>query len=142
MKKIYLAIFTICILTGGEIYSQSPDEKQIQKVIEEEMEAWNRGDIEGYVQFYTPDDSCRMIYSSGITYGRDSILAFYKKHWPKEKMGKLELDQTTMERVSDEYYFVTGRFTVFTNGKTIRGRYSSLMKKVNGKWYIYTDHSA
>lgn len=142
MKKIYLFILTLCILHGGNIYSQSQDEKMILKVIEDEVEAWNRGDIEGYVQFYTPDDSCRMIYSSGITYGRDSILAFYKKYWPKEKMGKLTLDQTTMERVSENYYFVTGRFTVVNGDKTIKGRYSSLMKKVNGKWYIYTDHSA
>jgi ketosteroid isomerase-like protein len=27
------------------------------------------------------------------------------------------------------------------DGKTINGRYSSLMKKIKGKWYLYTDHS-
>ena len=142
-KKLYRLLILITILfSGSSAFSQSADEKLILKVIEDEVVAWNRGDIEAYVQFYTPDDSCRMIYRSGITYGRDSILAFYKKNWPKERMGVLTLDQTTMEKVSNTYYFVTGRFTVVTGGETIRGRYSSLMKKVNGKWYIYTDHSA
>ena len=142
-KKPFIILFFFSLLiSGSAAFSQNADEKAILKVIEDEVVAWNKGDIEGYVQFYTPDDSCRMISRSGITYGRDSILAFYKKHWPKERMGVLTLDQTTMERISDTYYFVTGRFTVVTNGNTIVGRYSSLMKKVNGRWYIYTDHSA
>ena len=144
MKKkiISLLCFLTLLISGSTAFSQSADEKMILKVIEDEVVAWNKGDIEAYVQFYTPDDSCRMIYREGITYGRENILAFYKKHWPKERMGVLTLDQTTMEKVSDTYYFVTGRFTVVTNGQTIMGRYSSLMKKIKGKWYIYTDHSA
>jgi uncharacterized protein (TIGR02246 family) len=124
-------------------YAQSKDIEEIKKIIQQEEEVWNRGDIEGYVQFYAPGDSARMIYSSGITYGRDSILAFYKKYWPKDKMGHLTLDQSTFEKISDTVYFVTGRFTVLIpDGRKVTGRYSSLMKKINGRWYIYTDHSA
>jgi len=41
-----------------------------------------------------------------------------------------------------ELFEVTGYFHVkYPDCKTIDGRYSSLMKKVTGKWYHYTDHS-
>jgi len=83
-----------------------------------------------------------MLYGSGAVYGRDSILAFYKKYWPKEKMGHLKLTHDCIERLSPGYYFVSGFFEVsFPAAKTVKGRFSGLMKKINGKWYIYTDHS-
>lgn len=138
-KSIFVLLFTVLAIAG---HSQSKAVREIQQVFRDEEAAWNSGDIEVYLKFYAPEDSVRMIYSSGVTYGRDSILAFYKKYWPKERMGKLTLDQETIEKISRKYYFVSGRFTVdFSNGKQTRGRFSGLMKKINGRWYIYTDHS-
>ncbi len=114
----------------------------ILAVMREEEETWSKGDIEGYVNLYAPEDSTRMILSKGAAYGKENILAFYKKYWPREKMGKLILDGEQMERISKKFYYVTGYFhVIYPDGKKIEGRYSSLMKKIKGKWYIYTDHS-
>ncbi|HYC29499.1 MAG TPA: DUF4440 domain-containing protein, partial [Chitinophagaceae bacterium] len=83
-----------------------------------------------------------MLWSTGSCYGRDSILAFYKKYWPKSRMGKLSFTEIKLERLSDQYYFNQGFFHVLMDdGKTVNGRFSGLFKKINGKWYIYTDHS-
>ena len=123
-------------------FSQSKDEKKILAVMRLEEKYWSSGDIDAYVSLYASSDSTRMILSKGAAYGKDSILAFYKKYWPKEKMGTLVLDGERMERLSGKYYYVTGYFHVkYPDGKTINGRYSSLMKKIKGKWYLYTDHS-
>lgn len=122
--------------------SQSKDERKILETLRLEEKYWSNGDIDAYVSLYAPSDSTRMILSKGAAYGRDSILAFYKKYWPKERMGQLTLDGERMERLSGKYYYVTGYFHVKTpDGKMINGRYSSLMKKIKGKWYLYTDHS-
>ncbi|HNU15066.1 MAG TPA: nuclear transport factor 2 family protein [Chitinophagaceae bacterium] len=128
--------------TAGNSYAQSKDEKKILAVLRLEEEYWSKGDIDGYVSLYAPLDSTRMILSKGAAYGKDNILAFYKKYWPKEKMGQLVLDGENMERLSHKFYYVTGYFHVkYPDGKTIDGRYSSLMIKIKGKWYLYTDHS-
>lgn len=128
--------------TADNSYAQSKDEKKILAVLRLEEEYWSKGDIDGYVSLYAPLDSTRMILSKGAAYGRDNILAFYKKYWPKEKMGQLVLDGEKMERLSRKFYYVTGYFHVkYPDGKTIDGRYSSLMIKIKGKWYLYTDHS-
>jgi ketosteroid isomerase-like protein len=122
--------------------SQSKGERKILETLRLEEKYWSNGDIEAYVSLYAPSDSTRMILSKGAAYGRDSILAFYKKYWPKERMGQLTLDGERMERLSGKYYYVTGYFHVkLPDGKMINGRYSSLMKKIKGKWYLYTDHS-
>lgn len=142
-KKIFcLCIILLLFIVPAIGYSQPKDEKKILAVMRLEEKYWNAGDIEGYVSLYAPSDSTRMILSKGAAYGKDSILAFYKRYWPKERMGALVLDGERMEKLSKKYYYVTGYFHVsYPDGRTINGRYSSLMKKIKGKWYLYTDHS-
>jgi uncharacterized protein (TIGR02246 family) len=137
-------LFAILISINIVVSAQSKDVKDIIALMRTEEEAWNRGDIDAYVNLYAPGDSTRMIYfgGSGVTRGKDSILAFYKKYWPKEKMGHLTLQHDGIEKISNEYYYVSGFFNVsYPSGKEVKGRFSGLVKKIKGKWYLYTDHS-
>ena len=142
--KFNFIFFFVFIFSPSLVYSQkNRDEAAIFKVFREEERAWNAHDIEAYVALYAPLDSSRMILSKGVAAGKDNILAFYKKYWPEEKMGSLKLEEESLERISKKFYFITGYFHVtYPNGKSVHGRYSSLMVKLKGKWYIYTDHSA
>lgn len=138
----FVLVFSFTALLSTSVSAQSKDEKKILATLRLEEELWSKGDIEGYVNLYAPLDSTRMILSKGAAYGKDSILAFYKRYWPKDKMGKLVLDGEQLERISRKFYYVTGYFHVsYPDGKKINGRYSSLMIKIKGKWYLYTDHS-
>lgn len=137
-------LIIILLLTNTIVFSQSKDVKAIIALMRTEEEVWNRGDIDAYVNLYAPGDSTRMIYNggAGITRGKDSILAFYKKYWPKEKMGTLTLQHDGIEKISKQFYYVSGFFNVsYPSGKAVKGRFSGLVKKINGMWYLYTDHS-
>lgn len=137
-----LSILVLCISIDVSSAAQSKDVKAIEALMRTEEEVWNRGDIDAYVQLYAPGDSTRMIYTGGSTHGRDSILAFYKKYWPKEKMGHLTLTPDGIEVISKKYAYASGFFTVsYPSGKAAKGRFSGLVKKIKGKWYLYTDHS-
>lgn len=127
---------------NGFSQSKDKDEEMIREVMRLELETWNNGDIDGYVELYAPVDSVRMLYNGGSVYGKENIRAFYKKYWPKEKMGQLSFTEVRLERLSPEYYYTSGYFHVKQDGgKEITGRFSGLMKKIKGKWYLYTDHS-
>jgi ketosteroid isomerase-like protein len=144
MKAFILSTILLFVISfsSTNTYGQSKDRKAIMEVMEKEIEYWNSGNIEGYVSLYAPVDSVRMIYTQGATYGRDSILAFYKKYWPKERMGQLSFDGIQLERISNDYYFNSGFFHVkLPDGRMVNGRFSGLMRKIKGRWYIYTDHS-
>ena len=138
------ALFAILFCTNTIVSAQSKDVKDIIALMRTEEEAWNRGDIDAYVNLYAPGNSTRMIYNggTGVTCGKDSILAFYKKYWPKEKMGTLTLTHDGIEKISTEFYYVSGFFNIsYPSGKPVKGRFSGLVKKIKGKWYLYTDHS-
>jgi ketosteroid isomerase-like protein len=146
MKYLFraLSLFAISFSVNTIAFSQSKDVRDIIALMRTEEEVWNKGDIDAYVNLYAPGDSTRMIYNggTGVTRGRDSILAFYKKYWPKERMGHLTLQHDSIEKISDTFYYVSGFFTVdYPSAKAVKGRFSGLVKKINGKWYLYTDHS-
>jgi ketosteroid isomerase-like protein len=141
-KHLHNVMFLFLVLCPVFVFAQSEDEKKIREVMRLELETWNSGDIDGYVELYAPVDSVRMLYTGGAVYGKANILAFYKKYWPKEKMGQLSFTDVKLELLSPEYYYTSGHFHVKQKeGKEIKGRFSGLMKKINGKWYLYTDHS-
>ena len=124
-------ILLSCTIT---LSAQSKDVLNMLAVLRQEEKTWSSGDIDGYVNLYAPEDSTRMILSKGAAYGKENILAFYKKYWPKERMGTLVLDGEQFEKLSGKYYYVTGFFHVsYPDGKKADGRYSSLMKKITQK---------
>lgn len=141
-RSFFLYVTFCCgIFVSG--YSQSKAVKEIENIFRLGEEYWNKGDVESYVSLYAPLDSSRMILSKGAAYGRDGILAFYKKYWPKERMGHLVTDGIIYEKLSRKFYLVTGYFHVsYTDGTKVDGRFSVLARKVKGKWYYYTDHSS
>src|SRR5687768_2800143 len=121
----------LMVLITSSIKAQSKDVKAILEVMREEERTWNAGDVEGYVNLYADEDSTRMILSKNSAYGKAAILAFYKKYWPKEKMGKLTLTADSIEKLSKKYYYVSGFFNVvLPDGKKVDGRFSGLMKKI------------
>ena len=143
-SRICHSILPICILlifsTGA--FAQSNDVKLIQQNFDRQVECWNKGDIECYVEAYVKSDSTRVISSQGVTYGYDAILDLFKQYWTKDNMGTLTFKGINMERLSKEHYFVTGHFDVaLPDGNHHAGYFSAIMKKVNGAWRIYTDHS-
>ncbi len=135
----------LLLFAAVNLAAQDKDARAILDVMRLDEKTWNAGDIEGYVDLYAPDDSTRMIYKGGAVFGKPAILAFYKKYWPREKMGQLRLEHDCVMRLSKKYYWTSGHFYVSYPGqadkKEVSGRFSGLMKKVKGRWYIFTDHS-
>lgn len=133
----------LLILFCAICHAQSSDEQAIRAVMNEQITAWNSGDIESFMQTYLKSDSIMFIGSKGITYGWDSTLAHYKKGYPdKAAMGRLTFELKELKPLSPEYYFVVGKFTLEREMGNASGHFDLLFKKVNGKWYIISDHTS
>jgi len=138
-RYISFSFLLLFVIYGN---AQSKDNKKIMEVFQKETDCWNSGDIDCYTLLYAPVDSVRMLLKQNDIYGRDRIKAFYKKYWPKERMGKLSFENVKIERLSKKYYYVEGNFIVsYPDKKPVSGRFSGLMRKIGKEWFIYTDHS-
>lgn len=120
------------------------DEAMIRGNFKKQEDCWNAKDIECYMLAYAPEGKIQTASRGGVTYGYDNIISDYRKYFPKERMGNLHFDNITLRRLSDELYFVTGRFNLKYEGREqlSQGWFSANMKRIKGKWYMITDHSS
>ena len=135
----FLVFFSISFLSRA----QSKDEQQIRRLLVTQTESWNRGDIEGFMQTYWKSDSLMFIGKSGVKWGWQQTLNNYKKSYPDTTaMGKLSFDILQIKKLSDEYYYVVGKWILQRTIGDLSGHYDLLLRKIKGNWVIVADHSS
>lgn len=137
--KIFLFLLALPLIA----HTQSKDEQEIRQLLATQTQTWNRGDIEGFMQTYWKSDSLMFIGKSGVHFGWQETLNNYKKSYPDTTaMGKLSFEIITVKKLSPEYYYVVGKWMLKRSIGDLGGHYDLLMKKINGNWYIISDHSS
>jgi hypothetical protein len=113
--------------------------------MQEQEDCWNKGDLDCFMQHYWKSDSLKFIGKSGVNYGWQTTLDNYKKGYPsKEKMGKLEFTNKSIEFIGKETIFVVGEWKLARADSLgdLGGYYSLIWKKKNEEWVIVADHSS
>ena len=140
MKKLFIVAF---VLMSMVVSAQSKDEAAIRQLMANQSAAWNRGDLESFMVGYWNNDSLMFIGKSGVTYGWNNTLKNYKKGYPDTaSMGKLAFTLIKLERLSREYYHVTGKWYLQRSIGDISGHFTLLFRKIRGSWVIIADHSS
>ena len=140
MKQLLLAI---SIFVSFATVAQSKNEKAIRNILNEQTNAWNRGDIEGFMKGYWQNDSLMFIGKSGVTYGWTNTLNNYKKGYPDTvAMGKLRFNILSVKKLSSNYYSVVGKWHLQRSIGNLSGHYTLLFRKIKGQWVIISDHSS
>jgi hypothetical protein len=142
MRKPLFTIVILLLVSFG-INAQSKTERKIIKLLHDQDESWNRGDIEGFMTTYWRNDSLMFIGKSGVTYGWKNTMNNYKKGYPNtEAMGKLNFNLIQIKKLSRKYYHVTGKWHLTRTVGDLQGHFTLLLKKIKGKWLIISDHSS
>jgi ketosteroid isomerase-like protein len=140
MRKLLLIS---ALLASFAAFSQSGDEAAIRRLLTLQTQAWNRGNIEAFMQTYWKSDSLMFIGSKGVVRGWQQTLDNYKKGYPDTAaMGKLSFDILEVKPVSKEYAFVVGKWMLKRSIGDVSGHYTLLLRKIRGEWKIVADHSS
>lgn len=139
-KLLLLSIFIGCCLVSP---AQKNARQKILTLLDTQTQAWNRGDLEGFMKGYWENDSLRFIGKSGITYGYNNTLNNYKRGYPDTAaMGKLQFTILVVKKLSPRYYEVVGKWYLKRSIGDVSGHYTLLLRKINSKWVIVSDHSS
>ena len=139
MKKVSFILLLFTLITLKSI----GQEKEIRALLQKQTEAWNRGDLEGFMEGYWKNDSLMFIGKSGITYGWQKTLDNYKKGYPdKTAMGTLTFTLIQMKPLSKKYFSVVGKWHLKRTIGDLSGHYTLLLQKIKGKWVVVADHSS
>ena len=140
-KMTLLLLISISLISSTN--AQSADEKAIRNAMNEQLSAWNAGDIGRFMNSYWQNDSLMFIGKSGVTYGWQATKESYLKGYPDTAaMGKLDFNIIQVKRLSVLYFHVVGKWHLKRTAGDMSGHFTLLFKKVKDKWVIIADHSS
>ncbi len=118
-------------------------EAAIRAVLDAQRDAWNRGDIEGYMDGYDRSPRTEFVGGDEITRGWQTVLDRYKsKYNSREKMGVLTFSEVEITMLSKDAALVLGRWRLKRANDEPHGTFSLLFRKTKAGWRIVHDHSS
>lgn len=139
MKKYILSF--LLVLTFGFLKAQ--DKQAILKVMHGQELAWNRGDIDGFMESYWKSDSLVFVGKTAPVYGWETTLNNYKKHYPdKVAMGQLSFSIIQVKVLNATNAFVLGGWQLKREKDAPGGYYTLWFRKIKGEWKIVCDHTS
>jgi ketosteroid isomerase-like protein len=148
--KRNLLVFILAILLAEIPVSALPPqtadakaEAAIRAVLDTQRDAWNRGDLEGYMDGYDRSPRTEFVGGDTITRGWQTVLDRYKKNYnSREKMGVLTFSEVEVTMLSKDAALVLGRWHLKRANDEPRGTFSLLFRKTRAGWRIVHDHSS
>ncbi len=115
----------------------------VRAVIEAQQAAWNRGDLEGFMEGYAKEDSITFVSGDTVTRGWQTVLDRYRKNYDsRAKMGTLTFSELEFKPLSEFYVMAVGRYELARDGDRPRGRFTLVFRRTTGGWRIVHDHTS
>ena len=129
---------------GGPRSSDS--EKAIQAVLDAQLLAWNRGDIDGFMDGYWNSPEFVYLTNKHVVRGWQAMLDLYRQSFKSpgaSAMGNLELLETQITLLGKDAALVWGTYRVTNpDGKQRGGLYTLVMRKFPEGWRTVYDRTS
>jgi beta-aspartyl-peptidase (threonine type) len=136
-------MITGMLCTSNTLWAGDSDVAQkIKTIMAKQVDAWNRGDIEGFMGGYWKSEKFTFQSGNKRLMGWDQLIAMYKKNYAGEKMGKLEFTDIEVKALCTDTYLVLGRWRVTAKDETKEGLFTLLFRRFGKDWKIIHDHSS
>jgi len=141
-RWIALLFILISSCAAGQTAS---DETTIRQLLDKQVAAWNRHDLEGFMAGYW--DSPQLTFFSGgtVTTGWQPTLERYRKRYQAEgrEMGTLRFADLRVESLGPGEAFVRGAYELtMSSGKKPHGLFTLVLRKLPEGWRIVHDHTS
>jgi ketosteroid isomerase-like protein len=115
----------------------------IHAVLDAQAVAWNRGDIEGYMDGYDRSPATVFVSGDTITRGWQTVLDRYKKRYDsREKMGFLTFSDLEITVLNQDAALVLGRWHLQRANDEPHGTFTLVFRKTKAGWRIVHDHTS
>ncbi|HEX8775873.1 MAG TPA: nuclear transport factor 2 family protein [Pyrinomonadaceae bacterium] len=115
----------------------------VRAVLDAQVAAWNRGDIDGFMDGYRRSPDTVFISGDSLTRGWQTVLNRYRKSYDtREKMGTLSFLEIEIVPTSRETAVAYGRWQLARSADTPHGRFTLILRRTREGWRIVHDHTS
>ena len=118
-------------------------ERAVRNVLDAQVEAWNRGDIEGFMDGYLDSERLRFASGGRVHYGWQATLERYRNTYPdRAAMGALAFTDLDVQVLGEERALVFGRFELVREGDRPHGLFTLILERRQDGWRVVHDHTS
>jgi uncharacterized protein (TIGR02246 family) len=115
----------------------------VRAVIDAQRDAWNRGDIEGYMDGYARSPATVFVSGDRVTHGWQTVLDHYKKSYDsREKMGTLTFSDLEITPIANDAAIGVGSWRLQRANDEPHGKFTLIFRKTKQGWRIVHDHTS
>lgn len=112
-------------------------------VLDAQVEAWNEGDLEGFMAGYLRSEELRFTSGSEVRRGWRHTLERYRETYPdRAAMGSLAFEDLDVRVLSEHAAMVFGRFRLTRESDEPTGLFTLLVERHGEQWLIVADHTS
>lgn len=116
---------------------------QIRSVLHAQQDAWNRGDIDGFMDGYARSALTVFISEDTIRRGWQTVRDRYKeKYSSRTKMGTLTFSDLEITLLSSDSAVASGRWKLKRANDQPHGRFTLILRRLPEGWRIVHDHTS
>ncbi len=151
MKKfvpIFAAIMALCEIGLGQAPANSTaapsDDQAIRAVLQSQADAWNRQDLNLFMNGYWHSPDLTFFSGTTETEGWEPTLERYRRTYQSggRAMGALSFTDLQVQLLGPEAAFVRGKFRlIMPDGKQPHGIFTLIFRKFPEGWRIVHDHT-
>ena len=147
MKSLWLALFlvlsAVILNAADEESGDAPVISEIRAVLRAQQEAWNRGDIDGFMNGYARAETTVFVSGDEVMRGWQTVRHRYlEKYSDRAKMGALAFSDLEIEPLGPDSAVALGRWELKRTSDNPHGRFTLIFRKTPDGWRIVHDHTS
>jgi ketosteroid isomerase-like protein len=135
---------TLAVLCSATIFSSVVAEPaksdaafEIQNVLRAQQDAWNRGDLDVFMDGYWKSDQTVFVSGDDVTRGWQKVLDRYKaKYSDRAKMGTLTFSETEITPLSSDSAIAFGSWKLKRANDEPHGRFTLTQEQLKMKFLV------
>lgn len=140
---LFASMAVVGPLLANDTEKQEADRAAITKVLNAQEAAWNRGDVDAFLEGYWHSPELTFSGASGISRGWDGVLKHYHKSYPdRAAMGKLDFSKLEFRFLGPNAALVLGRWHLTREKGDAGGVFSLVWERFPEGWRIIHDHTS
>ena len=123
---------------------QADQRAAIQAVLDAQVQAWNAGDLEGFMTGYWQSPDMTFFSGKNKEAGWQQTLERYRNKYQGkgQEMGQLTFSEIQIEQIDATHAWVRGRWQLATSAGTPGGLFTLIFQRRPEGWRIVHDHTS
>jgi ketosteroid isomerase-like protein len=143
MRKTFLSALLVVLSAFAAFAQSNKPEDAIRKVMDDQVAAWNRGDIDKFMDGYWRSDKLIFVSGDKVTRGWQQTLDNYKRSYSAPgMMGTLTFSDLETTVLSKDAAVVLGSWALKREKDNPHGKFTLLFRKFKEGWRIVMDHTS